>query len=245
MTSISGQALSPDELIERQQLPQKKLIIRHLGLVDYIPVWETMQAFTNSRSPLANDEIWLLQHPPVFTQGQAGKAEHLLAPGDIPVVQVDRGGQVTYHGPGQLVAYLLIDLKRRKLAVRELVTVIERAIVKSLAAFHISASPRQDAPGVYIEEAQSGVAAAKIAQLGLRVRRGCSFHGLSLNVAMDMEPFLRINPCGHVGMEVTSMQLQKPDTTPSIDEVAALLVEFLMTDLEYSASQEIYGGLLP
>lgn len=221
------------------------MTIRHLGLADYMPVWEAMQAFTNHRDQAVADEIWLLQHSPVFTQGQAGKAEHILAPDDIPVVQVDRGGQVTYHGPGQLVAYLLIDLKRRKLGVRDLITTIESALVNVLAHYQILASPRPDAPGVYVEGSQPGVAGAKIAQLGLRVRRGCSFHGLSLNIDMDMEPFLRINPCGHIGMEVTSIQLQRPAAPPSMDEVSTVLIEHFMTDFEYTARQEFHGGQLP
>ena len=204
-----------------------------------------MQALTDQRDSSVVDEIWLLQHAPVFTQGQAGKAEHLLAPGDIPVIQVDRGGQVTYHGPGQLVAYLLIDLKRRKLGVRAFVTVVEAALVKLLADFHITASPRKDAPGVYIEDSVTAASGAKIAQLGFRVRRGCSFHGLSLNVAMDMQPFQRINPCGHVGMEVTSMQLQRPENSHSIDEISVRLIEYLMADLGYTSCQPIHDGLLP
>lgn len=236
-----------------------ELVVRHLGLVDYVPVWHAMQQFTDNRDSDTTDEIWLLQHPPVFTQGQAGKPEHLLNPGDIPVIQVDRGGQVTYHGPGQLVAYLLIDLKRHQLGVRDLVTAIEHAIVNVLASYGIRASPRADAPGVYINEAvaqdqqqtsplgraQRGTATgAKIAQLGLRVRQGCSFHGLSLNVDMDMQPFLRINPCGHVGMAVTSMSLQL-DTIPNIEAISSRLLDQLAKDLRYTVRQELRDGLLP
>lgn len=169
------------------------LIIRSLGLQPYQAVWEAMKSFTADRSGETVDELWCLEHPQVFTQGQAGKAEHILNPGDIPVVQVDRGGQVTYHGPGQLVIYLLIDLSRAKLGVRALVDHIEQAIVEVLADQGIEAAPRADAPGVYVGD-------AKIASLGLRVRRGCSFHGLALNIAMDMSPFARINPCGYAGM---------------------------------------------
>jgi len=171
---------------------------RELGLVAYEPTLQAMQDFTDARSPEDPDQLWLLQHPRVFTQGQAGKAEHVLAPGDIPVIQVDRGGQVTYHGPGQWVLYLMLDLRRRGWGVRDLVDTIERSIVLLLAEYGIDALPRPEAPGVY-------VGAAKIASLGLRVRRGCSYHGLSLNVDMDLEPFGRINPCGHRGLEVTSM----------------------------------------
>jgi len=171
---------------------------RELGLVAYEPTLQSMKDFTDTRNPEDPDQLWLLQHPRVFTQGQAGKAEHVLAPGDIPVIQVDRGGQVTYHGPGQWVLYLMLDLRRRGWGVRDLVDTIERSIVLLLAEYGIDAHPRPDAPGVY-------VGGAKIASLGLRVRRGCSYHGLSLNVDMDLEPFGRINPCGHRGLEVTSM----------------------------------------
>jgi lipoyl(octanoyl) transferase len=171
---------------------------RELGLVAYEPTLQAMKDLTDSRNPEDPDQLWLLQHPRVFTQGQAGKAEHVLAPGDIPVIQVDRGGQVTYHGPGQWVLYLMLDLRRRGWGVRDLVDTIERSIVLLLAEYGIDAVPRPEAPGVY-------VGAAKIASRGLRVRRGCSYHGLSLNVDMDLEPFGRINPCGHRGLEVTSM----------------------------------------
>lgn len=176
----------------------QQLTVRALGMVDYSPAWEAMKSLTDSRDENTPDEIWLLQHPPVFTQGQAGKPEHLLFPGDIPVVQVDRGGQVTYHGPGQLVAYLMIDIKRRAIGARELVTRIEQSIVETLLHYGVSAKARKDAPGVYVE-------AAKIASLGLRIRKGRSFHGLSLNIDMDMEPFSRINPCGYQGMEVIQL----------------------------------------
>lgn len=212
----------------------RQVVIRHLGLAEYQPVWQAMQAFTDQRDQDTVDEIWLLQHPPVFTQGQAGKAEHLLAPGDIPVVQVDRGGQVTYHGPGQLVAYLLVDLKRRKLGVRDFVTLIENTLVEVLLGYQISASPRADAPGVYVDSEENAGAGAKIAQLGLRIRRGCSFHGLSLNIEMDMQPFQRINPCGHVGMAVTSVQLERAEA-PSVEAVAVLLTKHLTAKLGYTS----------
>lgn len=169
------------------------LIVRSLGEQPYLETWEAMKTFTADRDDTVADELWCLEHPRVYTQGQAGKAEHILAPGDIPVIQVDRGGQVTYHGPGQLVIYLLINLPRARLGVRTLVDQIEQAIVRVLADSGITAAPRPDAPGVYVGD-------AKIASLGLRVRRGCSFHGLALNVDMDMEPFRRINPCGYAGM---------------------------------------------
>ncbi|WP_238946913.1 lipoyl(octanoyl) transferase LipB [Seongchinamella unica] len=179
-----------------------------------------MREFTDQRGEQTPDELWLLQHPRVFTQGQAGKAEHVLAPGDIPVIQVDRGGQVTYHGPGQWVVYLLVDLKRRGLGVRALVTLIENAIVQLLSEYGIDASPRADAPGVYVD-------GDKIASLGLRVRRGCSYHGLSLNVDMDLEPFSRINPCGHEGLQVTSMARLLADRGIELEPVGERLLEIL------------------
>jgi lipoyl(octanoyl) transferase len=174
------------------------LKVRRLGRQPYEPVWRAMSAFTDNRVADTVDELWVLEHDPVFTLGQAGKMEHVLVPGDIPVVPVDRGGQVTYHGPGQIVAYPLIDLRRVGVSVRELVHKIEQAIIDSLAHWDIRAARIDGAPGVY-------VGAAKIAALGLRVRRGCSFHGLALDVNMDLEPFQRINPCGYKGLEVTQM----------------------------------------
>ena len=173
--------------------------IRELGALDYERTWLAMQRFTDERKlvPDTQDEVWLVQHPPVFTQGQAGKAEHLLLPGDIPVVKSDRGGQVTYHGPGQLVAYLMLDVRRLGYGVRELVTRMEQCLIDLLASYGVSAAAKADAPGVYVD-------GAKIASLGLRIRNGCSFHGLALNVDMDLEPFRRINPCGYAGMAMTS-----------------------------------------
>ncbi len=171
---------------------------RWLGPVAYEPTWRAMQRYTDTRDPLADDEVWALEHPRVFTLGMNGRPEHLLAPGDIPVVQIDRGGQVTYHGPGQLVVYPLIDLRRHALGVRDLVSALEEALIALLAGYGISAAARRDAPGVY-------VAGAKVASLGLRIRRGCSYHGLALNVAMDREPFERINPCGFAGLAVTDL----------------------------------------
>ena len=220
---------------------EKRLVVRCFGVLDYRSVWEAMQCFTNERDASTVDEIWLLQHAAVFTQGQAGKSEHLLDTGDIPVIQVDRGGQVTYHGPGQLVAYLLIDLKRMQFGVRDLVTAIERLIVKVLAYYQINSGPRKDAPGVYIEPIASG---AKIAQLGLRVRRGCSFHGLSINVDMDMQPFQRINPCGHAGLEVTSIKLQK-GAAPGMNDLAGQLAEVIASELGYTSKHVVADGLLP
>lgn len=203
-----------------------QLIVRDLGLQLYEPIWQRMQDFTNQRDDQVVDEIWSLQHEPVFTQGQAGKEEHLLGTGDIPVVQVDRGGQVTYHGPGQAIIYLLLNLKRKKVGVRELVTVMEESIVDTLQSYGVDAYVKPDAPGVYVAD-------AKIASLGLRVRRGCSFHGLALNLAMDLEPFLRINPCGYAGMAMT--QLDQLVTEPDQAEATQRLVDNLISKLGYSA----------
>lgn len=173
-------------------------IIRRLGRQPYAPVWRAMQAFTDRRDEATPDELWLVEHEPVFTLGQAGRPEHVLAPGDIPVLQVDRGGQVTYHGPGQVVAYPLVDLRRRGLGVRELVCRIEQAVIDTLAGWGIDGRRRDGAPGIYVD-------GAKVMALGLRVRRGCSFHGLAFNVSMDLAPFARINPCGYQGLQVTQL----------------------------------------
>ena len=201
------------------------LLVRHLGLADYLPTLEAMRRLTDERDEQTADEIWLLQHPRVFTQGQAGKPEHLLAPGDIPVVQVERGGQVTYHGPGQLVAYLMLDLRRLDLGVRELVSAMELSLVDVLAGYGIEAAPKAEAPGVYVKD-------DKIASLGLRVRRGCSFHGLALNVDMDMMPFQRINPCGYAGLKMVQMK-DLLATPPVFDEVAQRLEQALRQRLGY------------
>lgn len=174
----------------------QSLIVRDLGKQAYLPIWQRMQAFTDSRTEATLDEIWVLEHAPVFTQGQAGKAEHILAPGDIPVVPVDRGGQVTYHGDGQLMMYILLDIRRRKLGVRHLVTALEDTIVLTLKEDGIEAYAKKDAPGVYVNE-------QKVCSVGLRIRKGCSFHGLAFNVDMDLSPFQRINPCGYAGLEMT------------------------------------------
>ncbi|MEQ8264769.1 lipoyl(octanoyl) transferase LipB [Pseudohaliea sp.] len=197
---------------------------RRLGEADYEDTLAAMRRFTDERGADTPDELWLLQHPRVFTQGQAGRAEHVLAPGDIPVVQVDRGGQVTYHGPGQWVVYLLVDLKRRGLGVRELVSLIERAIVTVLAGHGIEAAADPARPGVYVD-------GAKIASLGLRVRRGCSYHGLALNVNLDLEPFGRINPCGYEGLVVTSMAELLPGQALDEDAVGEALLSALDGEL--------------
>ncbi|EKM8119916.1 lipoyl(octanoyl) transferase LipB [Enterobacter hormaechei] len=195
---------------------QDKILVRHLGLQPYEPVSQAMHDFTDRRDDTTPDEIWLVEHLPVFTQGQAGKAEHLLMTGDIPVIQSDRGGQVTYHGPGQQVMYVLLNLKRRKLGVRELVTLLEQTVVNTLAEYDIDAHPRADAPGVYVGE-------MKICSLGLRIRKGCSFHGLALNINMDLAPFQRINPCGYAGMEMTQMRQWVDTATP--DNIRPVLLK--------------------
>ena len=206
------------------------LLVRQLGLTDYGAVLAAMQKFTNERTPSTNDELWITQHNPVFTLGQAGKSEHLLLPGDIPVVQSDRGGQVTYHGPGQLIIYLLINIKRQKLFVRDLVCGIEKSIIQVLADLGIPAENRSDAPGVY-------VAGAKIAALGLRIRKMCSYHGLSFNISMDLEPFERINPCGIRGLSVTQLKdLGGPD---DLSRVALLVVDQLVQQLGYSGCRSV------
>ena len=204
--------------------PEPPRILRR-GRVEYPETWSEMREFTDGRGQDTRDQLWLLQHPPVFTQGQAGRAEHLLMPGDIPVVQTDRGGQVTYHGPGQWVVYLLLDLRRRGLGVRDLVDLIENSVVAVLAGYGVHAESRRDAPGVYVD-------GAKIASLGLRVRRGCSYHGLALNVDMDLEPFTRINPCGLEGVPVTSLRQCLGGVAVDMDAVGEALLLQLLENLE-------------
>jgi lipoyl(octanoyl) transferase len=199
-----------------------KILVRKLGCQPYEPTWRAMQAFTEQRGPETEDELWIVEHPPVYTLGLNGKPEHLLAPGEIPVVAIDRGGQVTYHGPGQLVIYLLINVKRQNWGIRRLVTAIEEAVIGLLADYGVEAKARADAPGVYVAD-------AKVAALGLRVRRGCSYHGLSLNVAMDLSPFQGINPCGYPGMAVT--QLQDLGISDDLATVADKLVRKLCDEL--------------
>lgn len=195
------------------------LTVKYLGLVDYTPTWQAMQAFTAQRSADTPDELWLLQHPPVFTLGLAGKREHILSTSEIPIIPIDRGGQVTYHGPGQVVAYVLLDLKRRGYGVRELVQRMEQALIDLLASYGIAAARRVKAPGVYVDE-------RKIAALGLRIKHGCSYHGLALNVDMDLAPFLAINPCGYEGLEVTQLRAFGVEETPDMvaQQLAAQLV---------------------
>ncbi|WP_042851761.1 lipoyl(octanoyl) transferase LipB [Providencia rettgeri] len=196
-------------------LSERTIIIRQLGITPYQQVSDAMHQFTGCRTPETCDEIWLVEHPRVFTQGQAGKAEHVLAPGDIPVIQSDRGGQVTYHGPGQQIMYVMLDLKRNKIGVRELVTALENTVVNTLAHFNIAAYPRPDAPGVYVN-------GDKICSLGLRIRQGCSFHGLALNISMDLEPFNRINPCGYSELKMTQVSDLAPNV--SLSDVQPVLI---------------------
>ena len=202
--------------------------------LDYVPVWDSMRNFTASRTEQTPDECWLLSHKSVFTQGQAGKAEHLLLPGDIPVVQIDRGGQVTYHGPGQLIVYLMIDVRRSAIGVRELVERLELSVIDVLASYEVQAQSQRKAPGVYVN-------GAKIAALGLRIRQGCSYHGLSFNIDMDLAPFARINPCGYAGLEVTQLrdQINTPlSRTALMSDAAQRLVEVLHKRLGYSGFVE-------
>lgn len=211
------------------------LLVRNLGMVDYEKAWHAMQSFTDSRDAATPDELWLLQHPRIFTLGQAGKPEHVLAAGDIPVLKVDRGGQVTYHGPGQIVAYPLLDIRRLGMGVRDLVVNIEEAVIRVLGTFGVEASRAAGAPGVYID----GV---KIAALGLRVRKGRSFHGLAFNINMDLEPYQRINPCGFEGLKVTQLA---DFIDVELPQVQALLIAELAAVLGYEGRHRQVEGLLP
>nr|WP_206009440.1 MULTISPECIES: lipoyl(octanoyl) transferase LipB [unclassified Pseudoalteromonas] len=211
---------------------ENTLIVRQLGRQRYMPIWQKMQDFTDTRDENTPDEIWLVEHESVFTQGQAGKDEHLLAPGDIEVIKVDRGGQVTYHGPGQQMMYVLFNLRRLKIGVRELVTWLEECIIESLAEYGIQAYAKADAPGVYVND-------SKIASLGLRVRRGCSFHGLALNVNMDLSPFLRINPCGYAGMNM--VQTKELDGPQNLESAGEGLVKHMINKLNATQVKHTEG----
>jgi lipoyl(octanoyl) transferase len=213
-----------------------ELHVRRLGRTDYEPVWRAMQAFTDARDDATADELWVVEHPPVFTQGQAGRAEHILDAGDIPVIQVDRGGQVTYHGPGQIVMYPLIDIKRKGLGVKALVAGIEQAIIDVLSGYGVVAGRLENAPGVYVD----GV---KIASLGLRIRKGRSFHGLAFNIDMDLAPFRRINPCGFANLEVTSLAALAGEV--SRDEVERRLLTRLARELGYNEGFRVVAEGLP
>jgi len=221
-------------MVTATESPPGLLRVHQLGRQPFMRVWPAMEAYSDQRGEAGEDQLWLLEHEPVFTLGQAGRPEHVLAPGDIPVVRTNRGGQVTYHGPGQIVAYPLIDLRRRGLGVREFVCRIEQALIDTLASWDIRAERREGAPGVY-------VGGAKIGALGLRVRRGCSFHGLAFNVNLDPEPFSRINPCGYQGLQVTSvLECGGPAT---LAEVAPVLVDKLAAQL--GLQPEFVPGLPP
>jgi len=229
MHSVSEQA---GQQVTTEPTLAEQLIIRELGVQDYTTVWQAMQQFTDQRNSNTADELWLLEHPAVFTQGQAGKEEHLLFPGDIPVVKVDRGGQVTYHGPGQLMVYVLLDLKRRNMGVRQLVTLLEQVLIQLLTPYGINAYAKPDAPGVYVD-------GGKIASLGLRVRKGCTFHGMALNVNMDLSPFSRINPCGYAGLQmIQSKDLGGPQ---SIAEAKQRIVQCFQQQLNVATLQHTTG----
>ena len=212
-------------------LDPTQLKLQYIGLSDYTGVWKRMQKFTDDRDAKTIDELWIVEHPPVFTQGQAGKSEHILNAGNIPVIQVDRGGQVTYHGPGQIVMYPLIDLKRHQIGIKKLVTGIEESIIQTLKHYNIDAKRRVKAPGVYVN-------AKKIASLGLRVRKGCTFHGLAFNIRMNLEPFSRINPCGILGLEVT--QFSDYNDLVSFKEIQNVLIEKLCNQLNFKATNTDY-----
>jgi len=206
------------------------LSARH-GLIEYAPLWQAMRDYTDHRDADSPDHLLLLQHRPVFTLGQAGKPEHVLSAGDIPVLQCDRGGQVTYHGPGQLVLYPLLDLQRLGLGVRALVSALEQVIIDTLAAFAVSARRRAGMPGVYVED-------LKIASLGLRIRRACSYHGLAFNIDMDLEPFSRINPCGYSGLQVTDVRRCCGDRFPGMQQVQQKLLDCLLAELGLTRQSE-------
>jgi lipoyl(octanoyl) transferase len=218
---------STADVLNQPLTANREPLVRWLGRVEYEPTWRAMQSFTDQRTAATSDEIWFLEHPPVFTLGMNAAPEHLLAPGDIPVVQIDRGGQVTYHGPGQLVVYPLIDVRRAGLGVRQLVMSLENAIIDLLASWNITALARRDAPGVYVE-------GRKVASIGLRIRRGSSYHGLAFNVAMDLEPFQRINPCGYRGLEV--IDLRSLGVNASVQEVADALSPRLLASLRLTTN---------
>ena len=203
-------------------------LVKHLGLVDYQPTWQAMKQFTVQRDAGTRDEIWLLQHPPVYTQGLAGKPEHLLRANDIPVIKIDRGGQITYHGPGQIIAYLLLDMRRWKINVRELVRLMEQAVIDLLAQHGVKAHGREEAPGVYVDD-------AKIAALGLKIKNGCCYHGLALNVDMNLTPFDYINPCGHAGLRVT--QARDAGISAPLAELEQQLAQNLITLLQQHREQ--------
>ncbi len=205
------------------------IVVKHLGRVDYLDTWQEMRAYTESRTKESPDQLWTVEHNPVYTQGQAGKDEHVLRTNDIPIVKTDRGGQVTYHGPGQLVVYPLLDLKRHRLGVRDLVTTIENSVIHTLAHYRVESAARADAPGVY-------VSGSKIASLGLRVRRGCSFHGVAINLDMDLSPFQDINPCGYQDLPMTCLKQEiRGLVMPSMQQFTETYVQILLEMLKFPA----------
>ena len=210
----------------------RPLIIRELGQQDYSTIWQAMRDFTDQRSSTSDDELWLVEHPPVYTLGQAGKPEHLLNPNDIPVIKTDRGGQVTYHGPGQQVAYALFDIRRLGIGVRQLVTTIEQVVVDTLKDVSITGYPKPDAQGVYVDE-------KKICSLGLRIRKGCSYHGLALNVDMDLTPFLGINPCGYQGLEMVDCKMLNP--LVSLDDIKQRICDHFCLKVGYNQTTHKSG----
>ena len=224
-TKDSGLGTEDSKLITPHSVlnPQSSPLVSSLGLVEYQPIWDAMKQFTAERTSETRDEIWLVQHPPTYTQGLAGKQEHLLHPTSIPVIRIDRGGQITYHGPGQIVAYLLIDLRRWKINVRELVRLMEQAVIDLLGEHGVPAQGREDAPGVYVGD-------AKIASLGLKIKHGCCYHGIALNVDMDLAPFANINPCGYAGLRVT--QCCELGITAGVEELQAILAQNLIHGLQ-------------
>lgn len=227
--SVAGlaQTVAPAGVLARgREFDAPQPIIRQLGRVEYEPTWRAMQRFTDERGPQTPDEIWFLEHPPVFTLGLNANVAHVLAPGDIPVVQIDRGGQVTYHGPGQLVVYPLVDLRRAKLGVRDLVTALEQSVIRLASDFGISAECRRGAPGIYVGD-------KKLGSIGIRVRRGSSYHGLAVNVNLDLEPFHRINPCGYQGLEMT--QFAGLSGLDSVARAAEALEPHLLGALGFAA----------
>ncbi|MCK5697411.1 MAG: lipoyl(octanoyl) transferase LipB [Gammaproteobacteria bacterium] len=205
--------------------PSDTVIIKNLGLQDYLPVWSAMQDFTIQRNTNSCDEIWLLEHHSVFTMGRNGKSEHILETSDIPIINIDRGGQITYHGPGQLVVYLMLDIKRRHLGVRHLITLIEQSIIDTLKDYQLNAYAKKEAPGVYIND-------AKIAALGLRIKKGCTFHGLSLNIAMDLAPFRKINPCGYKDLQI--VQLSDYIYDINLSQVQQKMTSYLVKNIGYA-----------
>ena len=220
--SLQSASSHPDSAHRPPSAVRRSPLLKWLGRVEYEPTWRAMQALTDARSSDTRDEIWFLEHPPVFTLGMNAAAEHVLAPGGIPVVQIDRGGQVTYHGPGQLVVYPLLDVRRLGLGVRQLVVSLESAVIALVAEWGIVAAGKRDAPGIYVE-------GRKLASIGLRIRRGCSYHGLAFNVAMDLEPFRRINPCGFRGLEVVDLKSLGVDT--DLESTARALAPHLLRSL--------------